>query len=438
MYILARVDRSILLNTVLLFAFFSVIVWVNNNYIYHLYDYMGSAKKTVDFGLYPYLMVLALICALLCGGAIRRPGDLLVTLLVVIIVPHSLVLNGANQYSPDAQPWAGVPLAIAFGILIIGIVNKIRFHPLGALQRENQGRRMLVLLSVLNIVVLAFIFFKSAGYFSFDFAGQYARRALAREAFAAGSANGYLSSIGTQAFFPVLFAWGVYRRQWFYLVLGIVNALVLWGAFGQKYPFVVLFLIYGLMVYFRRFGQVRVSWVICALLMLLLLGALEHEVFGYSFLNDYFLRRAFIVPSTLLGAVDQFVSQFGSNYYRDTLLGALLGHGRAEPLSFRLGTEIFNNPDMNANVNFFAIAYMQLGYVGVMAESMLVGGSIVLMNFLFSRYGAFMAIPVALLFTTKILEQSLLTVMLGSGVFLMLLFLALISFPLKMSLGKTL
>lgn len=64
-----------------------------------------------------------------------------------------------------------------------------------------------------------------------------------------------------------------------------------------------------------------------------------------------------------------------------------------------------------------------------MAESMLVGGSVVLMNFLFSRYGAFMAIPVALLFTTKILEQSLLTVMLGSGVFLMLLFLALISFP---------
>ena len=126
-------------------------------------------------------MVLALICALLCGGAIRRPGDLLVTLLVVILVPHSLVLNGANQYSPDAQPWAGVPLAIAFGILIIGIVNKIRFHPLGALQRENQGRRMLVLLSVLNIVVLVFIFFKSAGYFSFDFAGQYARRALARE-----------------------------------------------------------------------------------------------------------------------------------------------------------------------------------------------------------------------------------------------------------------
>lgn len=110
---------------------------------------------------------------------------------------------------------------------------------------------MLVLLSVLNIVVLVFIFFKSAGYFSFDFAGQYARRALAREVFAAGSANGYLSSIGTQAFFPVLFAWGVYRRQWFYLVLGIVNALVLWGAFGQKYPFVVLFLIYGLMVYFR-------------------------------------------------------------------------------------------------------------------------------------------------------------------------------------------
>lgn len=433
MYVLARVDRSLLFNAFLLFAYFFSLVWVNNSYIYILYEYMGAAKKPVDFGLISYLMLLAFVCALLCGAEIRRPGDLLVTLLVVVLVPHALVLNGANQFSLDAEPWSGASLAVLIGILIIGLVNKIQFHSSKRPPRENQGRRVLVLLSVINLAVLAFIFAKSASYFSLDYAGQYLRRAAAREVFAAGSVNGYLASIGTQAFFPVLLAWGVYKRQWLYIALGVVNVLVLWGAFGQKYPFLVLFLIYGLMMYFRRFGKVRVSWVVSALLALLLMGALEHEVLGYSFLNDYLLRRAFIVPSTLLGAVNQFVAEFGANYYSDTLIGALFGQGRAETLTFRLGAEVFNNPSMNANVNFFAIAYMQLGYIGVMAESFFVAAIVMITNFLFSRYHAFISIPVALLFTTKILEQSLLTVLLGSGVFVMLLVLMLISFPFKVS-----
>ncbi|WP_336331859.1 hypothetical protein [Pseudomonas putida] len=434
MYISTRIDRFVLLNTVLLFAYFSVLVWANNDYMFFLYDYMGAAQKSVNFGLYFYLMVLAFVCALLSGGEIRRPGDLLVTLLIVVLVPHALVLNGANLYSPDAEAWTGVSLAVLLGILVIGAVNKIRFRPSENALRQSQGRHVLILLLVINIGVLAFIVVKSVGYFSLDFGGQYFRRALAREVFAAGSVNGYLSSIGTQAFFPVLFAWGVYKRQWLYIVVGIANVLVLWGAFGQKYPFVVLFLIYGMMIYFRRFGQVKVSWVIVALLTLVLTGILEHEVFGYSYLNDYLLRRVFVVPSTLLGAVNQFVSDFGVNYYSDTLLGVLFGEGRAETLTFRLGTEVFNNSEMNANVNFFAIAYMQLGYVGILAESCFVAMIVLLMNFLFTKYNAFIAIPVALLFTTKILEQSLLTVLLGSGVFVMLLFLVLISFPFKFSL----
>ncbi|WP_155950766.1 polymerase [Pseudomonas taiwanensis] len=436
MYILTRVDRSILQNTLLFFAYFCVITWVNNSYIFSLYEYMGAAEKTVDFGFFVYLVFLALICALLCGREVRRPGDLLVTLLVVILVPHALVLTGGNAFSPSANPWSGVALAVALGILTIGVANKLRFRPVEITQQKNQGRRVLLLLAWINLLVLAFICAKSANYFSFDFSGQYFRRAIAREVFAAGSSNGYLSSIGTQAFFPVLFAWGVYKRKWFYLALGLANVLVLWGAFGQKYPFIVLALIYALMAYFRRFGQVKVALIVGALLGLLLMGVIEQEVLGYSYLNDYLLRRAFIVPSTLLGAVDQFVSLFGPNYYRDTLLGVLFGEGKAETLTFRLGSEIFENPEMNANVNFFAIAYMQMGYLGVMVESLFVASIVVLMNFLFSRYGAFLAVPVSLLFATKILEQSLLTVLLGSGVCMMVLFLVFISLPLSI-FGRT-
>ncbi|MBA1197866.1 polymerase [Pseudomonas plecoglossicida] len=432
MYLATRIDKSVLLNAVLLFAYFLALVWVNNSYIYQLYGYMGAAERPVDFIQYMYLLLLAIICALLAVGRIERPGDLLVAFFVLVLVPHALVLNGANRFSPEAGPLSGVTLAVVIGVSIIGLANKIRFYSLSNDSQESQGRRVLALLSCLNLAVLAFIVAKSAGYFSFDFFGQYARRALARDVFATGTAGAYLASIGTQALFPVLFAWGVYRKKKRFVMLGILNVMVLWGAFGQKYPIVVLCLIYGLMVYFRRFGSIKLSWLLGTLLTLLVIGALEHELFGYSYLNDYFLRRAFIVPSTLLGAVDAFVVQYGSNLYSDTLLGALFGQGRADPVTFRLGAEMFDSPEMNANVNFFAIAFMQLRYMGVVVESLIVAGIVILLNYLYSRHGAVLAIPVALLVATKVIEQSLLTVLLGSGIFFMLVSLVLITLPIRL------
>lgn len=435
MYLTTRIDKSVLLNAVLLFAYFLVLVWVNNSYIYQLYSYMGAAERPLDVLQCLYLLLLAVVCATLAVGRIERPGDLLVAFFVLVLVPHALVLNGANRFAPDAGPTSGVALAMVLGVSIIALANKIRFYPREQHVSENQGRDVLAVLSFLNLAVLAFILAKSASYFSFDFAGQYVRRAIARDVFATGTAGAYIASIGTQALFPVLFAWGVYRKKKRFLALGILNVVVLWGAFGQKYPIVVVCLIYALMVYFRRFGSIKLSWLLMALLAVLLFGAVEHQLFGYSYLNDYFLRRVFIVPSTLLGAVDAFVVQFGSNFYSDTLLGALFGQGRADPVTFRLGAEMFDSPLMNANVNFFAIAFMQLKYVGVIIESMIVASIVILLNYLYSRRGAVLAIPVALLVASKIIEQSLLTVLLGSGIFFMLVSLVLITLPIKLRAG---
>ncbi len=429
MYLSARLDKSVFLNALLFFIYFLVLVWVNNSYVYMLHEYMGAAVKPVSVGLIIYLAVLAPICAFLCGTRVDRPGDLVVTLLFLVVVPHALVLEAANQFAPDAMPWGGVSLGVLLGMLVIASANKFRFYESQNRQSDSLSRHCLAMLAMLNVLVLLFIFLKSASYFSFNFSEQYVRRALARDVFQAGSGAGYLASMGTQAFFPVLFAWGVYRKSRTYVLLGVANALVLWGAFGQKYPFMVLVLIYLLMQYFRRYGGVKLSWLLAGAITFLLLGAMEHEVFGYSYLNDYFVRRAFVVPSTLLGAVDNFVSLFGFNSYSDTLLSSVMGVVKSEPLTFRIGQEIFSNPKLNANVNFFAIAYLQSGYSAVVVESIFVGSVVMLLNYLYMRHGAFITIPVGLLFATKIIEQSLLTVLMGSGVFLMLIFLVLVSVP---------
>jgi len=429
MYLSARLDKTVFTNALLFFVYFLVLVWVNNSYVYVLHEYMGAAAKPVSIGLVLYFAMLAPVCAFLCGTKIERPGDLVVSLLFLVVVPHALVLDGANEFAPNAVPWGGVSLGVMVGMLIIAGTNKFRFYESPNRQGETLSKNCLVVVAVFNVLVLLFIFSKSASYFSFNFSEQYVRRALARDVFLAGSGGGYIASIGTQAFFPVLFAWGVYRKSRVYIMLGVLNAFILWGAFGQKYPFMVLLLIYFLMQYFRRYGGVRVSWLLGGGIVLLLLGVAEYEALGYSYLNDYIVRRAVIVPSTLLGAVDSFVSSFGFNYYSDTLLSSVMGVAKSEPLTFRIGQEIFDNQSLNANVNFFAISYLQAGYVGVVIESTFVSMVVMLLNYLYMRYGAFVTIPVGLLFATKILEQSLLTVLMGSGVFLMLTLLVLVSVP---------
>lgn len=433
MYLSTRIDKAMIANGLLFFAYFLMLVWVNNSYAWFLYEYLGATPKDVDVGFILFLVGLSFLMSLLCGASISRPGDLVVVLLVLVLVPHALVLNGANTFAPGSLPFSGAPLAVLLGITLVGLSNKVHFRR-GS--DGGDGRRYMPLLAAINVAVLIFILVKSIGYFSLDYTGQYVRRALARGVFAAGSADGYLASIGTQAFFPVLFAWGVFRKSKMFFWLGIANVLVLWGAFGQKYPFFVLLLVYLLMTYFRRFGKIRVSWLLLFAIAFLSLGIIEHEVMGYSYLNDYFVRRAFVVPASLIGVVDLFSNLHGMNAYSDTLIGFMMGGERSEPLSFQMGSKIFDNPDLNANVNFLAIAYLQLEYIGVILESLLVGGVVVLLNYLYMRRNATIAIPVALLFATKILEQSLLTVMLGSGVFFMLVFLVLISMPSDSALYK--
>lgn len=69
MCILARVDRSVLLNTVLVISRFAVALWVNTHYIFFLHEYMGAANKSINVGLY------LLILAFACGAVWRRDSQ---------------------------------------------------------------------------------------------------------------------------------------------------------------------------------------------------------------------------------------------------------------------------------------------------------------------------------------------------------------------------
>lgn len=433
MHLSLRLQNALIVNAVLFLAYYSLLIWSNNTYLYQLYEYMGASARQVDLPFVLMLPLLAIYSSFLCGSKITTPGDVIVAMMVLILFPHAIILSGANSFSPDANLYSGIGLAVIAGVSLAAFANKVHFRERA--EFSDNAMKYLWVAAWINMAVLLVMCLKSADYFSFNYSGQYVRRALAREVFSSGGPLNYIISIGTQAIFPVLFAWGIYRKHKPFLLLGFMNAVLLWGAFGQKYPFVVLVLIYVLMTIFRLRGRVNIQTLIFIAILSILAGACEQEFLGSAYINDYFLRRVLVVPSTMLGAAENYSEQFGWNMYADTALGLFSSGARSESITFLLGLQAFKNPETNANVDFIAIAYLQFGYWGVLIESILVAGIILLLNKLFVSRGAFIAMPIALLLATRVVEQSLLIVLLSSGVFFMLVLLVIITLSAKEKRG---
>lgn len=425
MYLSLRLQNALIVNAVLFLAYYSLLIWSNNTYLYQLYEYMGASVRPVDITFILTLPLLAVYSSFLCGDSISKPGDVIVALMVLVLFPHAIILKGANQFSPDSEISAGIGLAVLLGVTLLAAANKVRFRKVAIY--SSDATRYLRIAGFINVLVLLYIIWQSLSYFSFSYSDQYVRRALARVTFPSGSPISYVASVGTQAVFPVLFAWGIYKKHKAFFMMGIVNALVLWGAFGQKYPFIVLALIFLLMSVMKRAGSVSIKWLLIVGMFSILAGAFEQELLGYSYINDYFLRRVFIVPSTLIGAAERYAQMFGWNFYGDTIVSLLMGSNRTESITFLLGREMFSDTATNANVNYIAVAYLQFGYWGAVIESLVVASMLMLMNGLYTSRNTEVAMPIALLLSTKILEQSLSIVMLSSGVLLMLILLMVIA-----------
>ncbi|WP_439811154.1 hypothetical protein QCN28_23640 [Bordetella bronchiseptica] len=407
----------------LLFLFYVTVAYSHNVYLYRLYNYMGAAQQEIT-GLHLASWALfALLGAFFCNPRMYKPGDLVLAIMYVAVVPSVIVLQGASSYAGQVMLYGHVDTLVAsvgFGVVLLSCFNALTSRgPANGTYGFNA--RFMHLLVAANLLALVLMVIYSASYFSFDFSGQYVRRLLARTSFPSGSPIAYYCSIMTQGLFPIFVGYGIQYRKRAYTVIGILNVMVLWGASGQKYPFIVFLLIVFILLWYRRFGFVRFNWLILGGITALLAGVAEDMIFGYSYINDYFLRRVFTVPSTLLGAAELFTSDYGFNHYSDTMFGALLTGVRTEPLSFLVGDTIFHSPGTNANVDFLAVAWMQGGFFAVLIEACIVGALVFVLNYMHETRNNALAVSIAILLATKIVEQSLPVALVSSGILMMIL-----------------
>src|SRR5690606_20842576 len=143
-----------------------------------------------------------------------------------------------------------------------------------------------------------------------------------------------------------------------------------------------------------------------------IVAAIEQYVFGYSYIADYFIRRAYAVIAQLQGAyVAYMLENFG---LKDWLAGfAQLSN---EPVSFLLGEWYFGNKNTNANTNAFLYSMLNGGVSGYVLAIVFITAIFSTLNYLYLKRGDKVIMSVALLYALLLTEQSYTTALLSSGI----------------------
>lgn len=400
-----------------LFATLKSIAYVVNLvfiYYYHGHysnEYQGYGQIVIDFEYFILFLTAILFTSFLMGREYKKPSDFFLLLYgLIVIVPYSVF--------PDI--WGRGNGTVVFNLILVaapffcvlficGMELKL---PKFSIARESLIEKIILLVSVLTVVMLLLNRPESA---SFSFADSYTRRIEARDVYGTGSVQSYLSAMVMNGVLPVLVFIGVFWRRMIFLLIGFFLYLGFFYIYGVKAP--VIYMIFsGLFAHsLRRGGDGRHFYVSIGYIFLgcFALVWLELLIFGYSYVEDYLIRRLFYVGSYLIGAYFELIN---SNIFS-------WSHGLVVPtlksISVYVGEDFLGLPDTNANTNTFLYFLAQYGLFGYVFVMFFVGCFLSFLNSI--RFKNKIFILISIMYSILILEQSATTALVSSGIGLLVI-----------------
>jgi len=263
----------------------------------------------------------------------------------------------------------------------------------------------------------------------------YERRFAAREIVQPRTMIAYAVTILSTSLGPILVCLGYVRKRWDMLAIGLFGLVSVFSLSGAKTNFFMpLFLLamFALMSGNRRaFGQ-KIVFAGCCLV---LLSIFEFTQLDSFFVSNYFVRRELLVPSLLTSFYWDFFKDNPHVYYSDGFLRWLISPQYDLPTARLIGEVRFHSFEANANANFWASAFANFGYTGMVLTTLALGTLLRLIDSI-ARNGEFLVTSLvvgmcAITWSNGALETS----MLSNGVALSLAILYLLRAPSAARIG---
>ncbi|WP_447774276.1 hypothetical protein [Aeromonas veronii] len=382
-------------------------------------EYFGYRVLNRDVEYYLWVLICGVVTIALLPKKFDRPSNFFVMFQVLFVVfPFIVLPNTGSDSSPFSFFWMW--LVLVFPIILIVISNKIKttvniFPNINKLTSYPNSYRLVFLICVFVI----FIAFLNAPLSSgFDIGTSYIRRLEGRDVYPTGSFTAYANSIVMNGLGPLLAFWAGVNRNFKQFIIPIGIWLAYYYLLGIKSPLLMMTLSFFVGYYCSRDKLSKTfNYLVCILMVILLASVIETVIFDYSYLSDYFIRRAFTVPPFLISVYGDFITQ---NYY-DGRWSVFSGFNSDIPISFVIGEQFMGMVGLNANTNAFVVAFSSGGLLlyGFICLILLLYYRIV--DKVYKNRKSLSMLFCGFIFGILLIEQSATTVLLSSGVIFVLL-----------------
>lgn len=406
--------------------FLFVLTW------YYIPDDLKSVVPTynsLEFSEIMFSLLIILIVSIVFPYKFDNPGDLLLSLSVLILVVPLLALrSGAPEFNIGT-----VDKSLQF--ILMGLIVS-RVFSLSSSKKTRVIRKMVsdakletacLILTWASIVSLIFVVsIAGISALSLDYTNLYSRRFYVRYVYGT-SVISYLTSTLNTFLLPSLTALGLYlkrRSAVFVSVFGIFSLFALDGTRSAFLRLSIIILLYFVLTKRNRIEGSRVfySYALCAFFSLAFIAQTIRETQIGASLYDLMIRRILFAPARITTNYIDFVDNFGITNFSQSLVLAKLLDQDFVPISFVLGSLYQGSSHNNLSVNVWANAYISGGVLALLMISILLGFIIKIFDSASKNLADSLRIP--LFGTTLItyLEQNFFTAILSGGVLISLLF----------------
>lgn len=407
-----------------LFFFYLLLVSINYSEIISPIYIEMDAIDFVSVDYWAKLILITSVFSITLGNEIKRPSQLVFLIIFLFIITPTIIvapyLHYRYQYYEVLTCYIVLFYILSWSVTSLSslfIKDIVLFRQKNKLSYEGN---LVKFLAFVTVITTFYVLYKGYSTFDLSVSDYSLRRLNGRELFPGGAITSYIVSVVNSAIVLLLISYSVIYRKVFYLVVSAVYVIVDWGVFGTKITFILSIMTFFTMLHYSLGRRLTVTLFLIPMLLLLMLSCFLYYFYDNEVFADITIRRIVIVPAIISQAYADYISHTSPTLYADTGLYRFFGQVIERP-TYIIGEQYFGKPDMNSNTNLIIMEVVRLGDIGVLLAFWVISFILIVLDRLYSRNYNPIYIIIALLFGVRITEQALTTLLLSSGVTIMIL-----------------
>jgi len=358
----------------IMFVLYMLIAYLYRVNISPRYLYSGFTHQSLNLFKFIFSVIFFIAPVMILSLYPKRPSDYTVWVLYLFsyaptaLLSFHIINRGITEIISLLLMLLTAFLIFFYSrLLIVKILPKIKIN----------FEKIDIVFLILLFIILAFYVLSLIGYkLTLDVSTIYARRLAVRETLVPKSISAYILWFTRQCMLLIGVYLGVAKKKPYYLVMTAILAIGLFSFDGTKtsiiIPLVLVVLAWLLITNPNR----NVLFLPISLLIVSFIGLAEFLFFHTYLVNDYIVRRIFIVPGVLNSFYWDFFSVNPKGMLAGSIFSKFLTPVYDMPITFVIGREYLHNIQTNANTGIWMGWYAHFGILGVFAASA-IGGFIV-------------------------------------------------------------